>query len=45
VVQPNLPDAPIEPRRLRDIFAVLVLSLIAFGIVKMLVAGVREHAQ
>jgi capsular polysaccharide transport system permease protein len=45
VVQPNLPDAPIEPRRLRDIFAAIILSLIAFGIAKMLVAGVREHAQ
>jgi capsular polysaccharide transport system permease protein len=45
VVQPNLPDAPIEPERLRDIFAVLVLSLISFGIIKMLAAGVREHAQ
>jgi capsular polysaccharide transport system permease protein len=45
VVQPNLPDAPIEPRRLRDIFAAIILSFIAFGIAKMLVAGVREHAQ
>lgn len=45
VVQPNLPDAAIEPRRLRDIFATLVLSLIAFGIMKMLIAGVREHGQ
>ncbi len=45
VVQPNTPDSPIEPRRLRDIFATLILSLIAFGIAKMLVAGVREHAQ
>lgn len=45
VVQPNRPDSAIEPRRLRDIFAALVLSLIAFGILKMLIAGVREHGQ
>jgi capsular polysaccharide transport system permease protein len=45
VVQPNVPDAPMEPRRIRDIFATFVLSLIAFGILKMLLAGVKEHAQ
>lgn len=45
IVQPNLPDAPLEPRRLRGIFATLVLSLIAYGVLRMLAAGVREHAQ
>lgn len=45
IVQPNLPDAPMEPRRLRGILATLVLSLLAYGILKMLLAGVREHAQ
>lgn len=45
IVQPNLPDAPIEPRRLRGIFATFVLALIAYGILRMLLAGVREHAQ
>lgn len=45
IVEPNLPDAPLEPRRLRGIFATLVLSLIAYGIVRMVAAGVREHAQ
>jgi capsular polysaccharide transport system permease protein len=44
IVQPNLPDAPIEPRRLRGIFAALVLSLLGYGILRMLLAGVREHA-
>jgi capsule polysaccharide export protein KpsE/RkpR len=34
-----------EPRRLRGIFATLVISLIAFGIARMLLAGVKEHAQ
>ena len=45
IVQPNLPDAPMEPRRLRGIFATLVLSLLAYGILRMLLAGVREHAR
>lgn len=45
VVEPNLPDAPMEPERLRDIFATLVISLVAFGILRMLLVGVREHAQ
>jgi capsular polysaccharide transport system permease protein len=45
IVQPNLPDAPVEPRRLRGILATLVLGLLAYGILRMLLAGVREHGQ
>lgn len=45
IVQPNLPDDPMEPRRLRGILATLVLSLVAFAILRMLLAGVKEHAQ
>ena len=45
IVQPNLPDAPMEPRRLRGILATLALTLVAYGILRMLLAGVREHAQ
>lgn len=45
IVQPNLPDAPMEPRRLRSIFATLALALVAYGILRMLFAGVKEHAQ
>lgn len=45
IVEPNLPDSPLEPRRLRGIFATLVVSLVAYGVVRMLAAGVREHAQ
>lgn len=43
VVQPNQPDAPLEPRRLRGIFVTLVMGLIAWGIISMLVSGIREH--
>lgn len=45
IVQPNLPDDATEPRRLRGILATFVLGLVAFGILRMLLAGVREHAQ
>lgn len=43
IVQPNLPDEALEPRRLRGILATLVLGLIAYGILSLLLAGVREH--
>lgn len=43
IVQPNLPDEAQEPRRIRGIFATLILGLVAFGILTMLLAGVREH--
>jgi capsular polysaccharide transport system permease protein len=43
IVEANLPDEAQEPRRLRGIFATFVLGLIAYGILIMLLAGVREH--
>lgn len=43
VVQPTLPDYPLEPQRIRGILAVLLLSLISWGILKLLIAGVKEH--
>ena len=43
LVQPNKPDIAIEPRRLRNVMAVLVLGLLAWGIISLLVASVREH--
>lgn len=45
IVQPNLPDEPTEPRRLKGIIATFLLSLLAYGILRMLIAGIREHAQ
>lgn len=45
ISEPNLPDAPIEPRRLRSILATIALGLVAWGIASMLVAGIKEHAQ
>jgi len=43
VSQPSLPDVAQEPKRLRSILAVLALGLVAWGILSMLLAGVREH--
>ena len=43
VVQPSRPDVAMEPRRLHAVVATLILSLVAWGILTMLLAGIREH--
>ena len=43
LVQPNTPDQAMEPRRLRSIFVVFALGLVAWGVLSLVVAGVREH--
>ena len=43
IVNPNRPDSALEPRRLRGIFATFVVGLIAWGILSLLLVGVREH--
>lgn len=43
IVQPSKPDIAIEPRRIRGVLATLVLGLVAWGILSMLIAGVKEH--
>ena len=43
LVQPNLPDKAVEPRRIRSIFMVFVLGLVACGVISLLVASIREH--
>jgi capsular polysaccharide transport system permease protein len=44
LVQPGLPDKAMEPRRIRSIFTVLAIGLIAWGVVSLILASVREHA-
>jgi capsular polysaccharide transport system permease protein len=44
LVQPSSPDKALEPRRLRSIFTVFMMTLIGLGVVKLLIASVREHA-
>jgi capsule polysaccharide export protein KpsE/RkpR len=34
-----------EPRRMRGVLATLALSLLVYAILRMLVAGIKEHAQ
>jgi capsular polysaccharide transport system permease protein len=43
IVAPSLPDSATEPRRLRNIFVTFVVSLMVWGILSLLIAGVREH--
>ena len=43
IVQPNLPDSPLEPRRTRGIIATFLLGIVAWGVLSMLFAGVQEH--
>lgn len=44
LVQPSLPDKAMEPRRIRSVFTVFLLGMIAWGIVSLLVAAIREHS-
>ncbi len=43
IAQPSQPDVAMEPRRIRGIISVLVAGLVAWGVLSMLLAGVREH--
>ncbi|MBN2690115.1 MAG: capsule biosynthesis protein, partial [Gammaproteobacteria bacterium] len=43
ISRPNLPDAPQEPKRFEDILAVLIVSLMIWGVLSILYAGVKEH--
>jgi capsular polysaccharide transport system permease protein len=43
LVQPNLPDRWVEPRRLRAVLTVLVVGLLLWGVVGLVLASVREH--
>jgi capsular polysaccharide transport system permease protein len=45
LVQPHTPDSAVEPRRIRSVFTVFVLGLIAWGIISLIVASVREHIE
>jgi capsular polysaccharide transport system permease protein len=43
VVQPDLPDKAMQPRRIRAVFTVLMMGLVSWGIMRLLIASVREH--
>jgi capsular polysaccharide transport system permease protein len=44
ISQPNFADYPLYPKRIISFATVVAVCLIAYGIVWLLVAGVREHA-
>ena len=43
IAEPNLPDYPLQPHRWNAILATFVLGLIAWGVLRTLIAGIREH--
>jgi capsular polysaccharide transport system permease protein len=43
IVQPNLPDEALEPRRLRYILTVALFSFTLYGMVWLMYAGAKEH--
>jgi len=44
LVQPNLPDKAMEPRRIRSVFTVFLLGMITWGVASLLIAAIREHS-
>ncbi|OJY60820.1 MAG: hypothetical protein BGP16_06860 [Sphingobium sp. 66-54] len=43
IVEPSMPDEALEPGRIRGILTAFAVGLVAWGVISMLVAGVREH--
>lgn len=43
IVEPNRPDAALEPRRWKGIFSTFVLGLLIYGVLSMILASFREH--
>jgi capsular polysaccharide transport system permease protein len=43
IVEPQKPDYPVEPKRIIGILTTIALSLMIFGILKVVFASVKEH--
>jgi capsular polysaccharide transport system permease protein len=43
IVQPSKPDMAMEPRRVRAVITTFIMGMIAWGVLTILLAGVREH--
>lgn len=43
ITNPTLPDAAVEPHRIQGIFSMMLLGLLIWGVVSLLVSGVKEH--
>jgi capsular polysaccharide transport system permease protein len=44
LVQPNLPDKAMQPKRIRSMFTFFIISLVGWAVASILIASVREHA-
>lgn len=45
IAGPTLPDHPLEPRRLRSVLSVLLVSAMGYAVFWILAVGAREHGQ
>jgi capsular polysaccharide transport system permease protein len=45
IVNPSLPDAAMLPRRFRGLSVVFITALLVYGVLILLLAGLREHRQ
>ncbi|WP_373976092.1 capsule biosynthesis protein [Chitinibacter sp. SCUT-21] len=43
IAEPHLPDVATQPKRFRGVLATFIIGLILWGVLSMLLAGVREH--
>ncbi len=43
VVKASKPDSAMEPRRVRAVLSVFVVGLVIWGVLSLLIAGVKEH--
>lgn len=43
LVEPSKPDAAVEPTRIRNIFSGFIFGLVLWGVLRLFVAGVKEH--
>lgn len=43
IAKPSLPDEAMEPKRWRSVLAVFVVGLLLWGVLSVIVGGVREH--
>ena len=43
IVHPNKPDEALRPKRLRGVLSVLVIGLMLWGVLEVVVGGIKEH--
>lgn len=43
IVMPNKPDFPLLPHRIWNIVTTLIISFMLYGVLKLLLAGIKEH--